>query len=152
MLPKGAIEKGFWSFFYGKSFITNFPIFLKWHIIEPVSNGTGYIMDFTIMNLASILFSLTVALFCLSVPKEKRKKMLLPLGLSLVALLSNITGFIAQSMITDANANSSGITYLSLSESSMHVYSIAILTLGLSFMRLAVTYENNAVDMIKTTV
>lgn len=140
MLPKSVIEKGFWAFFYGQSFITNFPIFLKWHIIEPVPYGEGYQMNFIIMNFISIFFSLAAALFCLSVPEEKRKKMMLPLGLSLIAAFSNLIYFIVESMKT-VIINSSFSTYSFVSDSSFVISSIATLILGLSFVRVASIYD-----------
>lgn len=130
MLPKSAIEKGFWAFFYGQSFITNFPIFLKWQIIEPVIYGEGYKMNFTAMNFISIFFSLAAALFCLSVPKEKRKKMMLPFGLSLVTAFSNTILFAEYSI---RNPGDVPIFY--------YVYSISIVVLGLSYIRAAINYD-----------
>lgn len=110
------------QFTYGQSFIASFD---KWHLLERRSIATD-----PFINSISIFFSLASALFCLSVPEEKRKKMMLPLGLSLVAALSNMILFVEYSM---KNPGDVPIFF--------YIYSIAILILGLSFIRVAVIYD-----------
>ncbi len=55
---------------YGQLVITTFPILYKLHILERISP-----MNINLMFLISIFFSVAAALFCLSVPKEKRKNL-----------------------------------------------------------------------------
>lgn len=59
---------------YGQPFIATFPILYKWHILEFLS-PSDYVMNSTIMFLISIFFSIAAALFCLSIPEDKRKNL-----------------------------------------------------------------------------
>lgn len=130
------------QFVYGQPFLVTFPIFYKWHILEPLPYGlVGYQLNFTFMNLISISFSVTAALFCLSVRKEKRKKMMLSFWLSLIAVLSNIIFFIAESMRETFVSHSSFSIYNFVSSYSFLIYSIVTIILGLSFVRLAIVYD-----------
>ena len=65
------------NLFYGQPFLSNFVTF-----------------DPTTKDIIAIFFSAAVALFCLSVPEEKRKKLMLPFALSLIAAFSNLIHFI----------------------------------------------------------
>jgi hypothetical protein len=100
---------------YGQPFIASFfPIF----------------QNSTVVFLISIFFSAATALFCLYVPKEKRKKFMLPLALSIIAVLSNFIQFI----VTRQPYSPSNET---MSYYSFVIFSISILFLGLSFIVIA---------------
>jgi hypothetical protein len=122
---------------YGQPFLTTFPIFYKWHILELMPYG-HYKMNFAIMNFISIFFSAATALFCLSVPEEKRKKFMLPFALSIIAVLSNFIQFIVGWTIQNRSF-SYELNYIS--STSFSIYSMAILFLGLSFIGIAVIYD-----------
>jgi hypothetical protein len=117
------------QFVYGQPFIASFfPIFHNSTVMMPI------------VNLISIFFSLSAALFCLSVPEEKRKKFMLPFALSIISSFANIILFIIVSM-QKTIINSSFSTYTSLTEITFVIFSIAIFILGLSFIRVAVIYD-----------
>ncbi|AAM03946.1 predicted protein [Methanosarcina acetivorans C2A] len=81
------------NLFYGQPFIATFPILYRWHILEFLSPNDS-IVNSTVLFFIYIFFSISVALFCLSVPEEKRKKLMAPFALSLIAAFSNLVRFI----------------------------------------------------------
>lgn len=122
-LEPGAL----WVLTYGRPFIATFD---KWNLLERSSISTS-----PVINSISIFFSLSVALFCLSVPKEKRKKMSLPFVLSLITAISNL--FLYVEFLMRGNRAVPNFFF---------VYSIAILILGFSFIRLAYTYDKQRIE------
>lgn len=98
------------NLFYGQPFLSNFVTF-----------------DSTTIGIITIFFPVAVALFCLSVPEEKRKKMMLPFALSLIAVFSNLIYFIVIWTTVEST-----VAYY-----SFWVSSIAVFILGLSFMVIA---------------
>lgn len=100
------------NLFYGQPFLSNFVTF-----------------DSTTISIITIFFSVAVALFCLSVPEEKRKKLMLPFALSLIAAFSNMIHFIVGLM------GESTVAYY-----SFFVSSIAVFIVGLFFMLIADTF------------
>lgn len=131
---------------YGQSFIATFPIFYKWHILEYLSPSDS-VMNSMIMFSISIFFSFAAALFCLSVPEEKRKKFILPFVLSLIAVLSNLIQFIVQQHPDNPSLNVFPNETLSLY--SFVIFSLAIFYLGISFIVTAVNYEHIMPDAVK---
>ncbi|AKB77537.1 hypothetical protein MSHOH_1054 [Methanosarcina horonobensis HB-1 = JCM 15518] len=127
---------------YGQPFIATFPILYKWHILERISP-----MNINLMFFISIFFSVAAALFCLSVPEEKRKKFMLPFVFSLIAVLSKLIQFIVQrrpdnpSLEIFPNETMSYYTFV--------IFSLAIFFLGLSFIEIAVNYEHVMPDAVK---
>ena len=114
---------------YGQPFIATFPVLYKWHILEHISP-----MNINLMFLISIFFSITAALFCLSVPEDKRKKFKLPFALSLIAVISNSIQFlVGRQPYSLSNVTISGYSFV--------IFSISILFLGLSFIGIAVIYD-----------
>lgn len=120
---------------YGQPFIATFPILYKWHILEHISP-----MNINLMFLISIFFSITAALFCLSVPEEKRKKFMLPFALSLIAALSNLVQFIVDWTVQFTAYNMSFLQEIIL-QLCFVIFSTSILYLGFSFVRIATIYE-----------
>lgn len=114
------------NLFYGQPFIATFPILYKWHILESLSPNDS-IVNSTVLFFIYIFFSISVALFCLSVPEEKRKKLMFPFALSLIAAFLNLIRFILEWITVE-----SIVTYY-----SFLISSIATLIIGLCFMVIA---------------
>lgn len=123
---------------YGQPFISTLPVIYKWNIIQILSPN-DYVMNSMIMFLISIFFSFATALFCLSVPKEKRKIFVLPFVLALIAVLSNLIQFVVQWHPDNTSLNI--FPNETLSYYSFVIFSMAILFLGLSFMGISVIYD-----------
>lgn len=110
------------QFTYGQSLVSSFD---KWDLLKHSSVATS-----PIINFISVFFSLASALFCLSVPEEKRKIMMLPFVLSLVTAFSNTILFVEYSI---RNPGDVPIFF--------YVYSISIIVLGLSYVRVSIIYD-----------
>ncbi|WP_321428542.1 hypothetical protein [uncultured Methanolobus sp.] len=115
---------------YSESFIASFDI---WNILDPRP----------IIYLIIIFLSLASAMFCLSVPEEKRNNMKLPLMISIFAAIFIII-FSIISLIEASTYNSffpNSLFYINAYFYAAHA--ILILILGLSFVRVAIKYNQN---------
>lgn len=115
---------------YRESFISSFD---TWNILDPLP----------IIYMIIIFLSLASAMFCLSVPEEKRNIMKLSFMLSAFAAIFIII-FAIISLIEASDYNSffsNSLYYINAYFYAIHV--IFILFLGLSFVRVAFYYEKN---------
>jgi hypothetical protein len=111
---------------YGQPFIANF-LTLYDFLVNP-----------NIMFLISSFFSVSTALFCLSVPEGKRKKFMLPFALSLIAVLSNLIQFMVGWAVENHALNISfSSETMSISYYSFVIFSVAIFFIGLYFIVIA---------------